>query len=619
MPQLRVIVRDGFGNEAVRTVVLEVAAAHGPPAPAVGPARRVRLGQILLEAGVINRAQLDVALAEQERTGERLGAVLRRMGLGSQEAIAEALAQQLRIPYIRIETSALDEALLLQVPEPVARRHQVIPIRVRENRLVLGMVDPVDLLAADDVSRLTRMIVEPAVITLDDFQRAIGQYPTAAGTMGEIIEQITVPTHADEDEPLDHLQAVAQDAPVVRLVNLIIVQAVREGASDIHIEPQERRVRVRYRVDGNLYTMMTPPAHVHAALVSRLKIMANMNIAERRVPQDGRVDLKIENQDVRLRVSTVPTTYGETAVVRILARSNAVVAIDRLGLRPDDARRFESIVTRPHGIVLFTGPTGSGKTTSLYAVLSRLNRTEVNIVTIEDPVEYQLPGINQVQVNPKAGLTFASGLRSFLRQDPDIIMVGEIRDEETARIAIHAALTGHLVLSTLHTNDAPSAVVRLVDMGIEPFLVSSSVIGVVAQRLVRVLCRTCREAYIPEPGTVERLGLAPAAGEAPPTFYRAGGCDLCNRSGYHGRTGLFEVMAVEDHVRELIARHAPASALREAAIASGMRTLQDDGVAKVLDGTTSLEELRRVVFLRDVSPAASADRLVRALAGGPAD
>jgi type IV pilus assembly protein PilB len=619
MPELRVIVRDSVGNEAVRTVVLEVAAAHGPPTPVAGPLRRVRLGQILLEAGVINRAQLEVALAEQERTGERLGTVLRRMGLGSQEAIAEALAQQLRIPYIRIDTGALDEALLLQVPEPVARRHQVIPLRVRENRLTLGMVDPVDLIAADDVSRLTRMVVEPAVITLDDFQRAIGQYPTAAGTMGEIIEQITVPAHGGDDEPLEQLQAVAQDAPVVRLVNLIIVQAVREGASDIHIEPQERRVRVRYRVDGNLYTMMTPPAHVHAALVSRLKIMANMNIAERRLPQDGRVDLKIENQDVRLRVSTVPTTYGETAVVRILARSNAVVAIDRLGLRPDDARRFEGIVTRPHGIVLFTGPTGSGKTTSLYAVLSRLNRTEVNIVTIEDPVEYQLPGINQVQVNPKAGLTFASGLRSFLRQDPDIIMVGEIRDEETARIAIHAALTGHLVLSTLHTNDAPSAVARLVDMGIEPFLVSSSVIGVVAQRLVRVLCQTCREPYVPDPGVVGMLGLTPAPGAAPPTFYRAGGCDLCNRSGYRGRTGLFEVMAVEDRVRELVARHAPASAIREAAVAAGMRTLQDDGVAKVLDGTTSLEELRRVVFLRDVSPAAGADRLVRALAAGSAD
>jgi type II secretory ATPase GspE/PulE/Tfp pilus assembly ATPase PilB-like protein len=331
------------------------------------------------------------------------------------------------------------------------------------------------------------------------------------------------------------------------------------------------------------------------------------------------VDLKIENQDVRLRVSTVPTIYGETAVVRILARSNAVVAIDRLGLRPDDARRFEGIVTRPHGIVLFTGPTGSGKTTSLYAVLSRLNRAEVNIVTIEDPVEYQLPGINQVQINPKAGLTFASGLRSFLRQDPDIIMVGEIRDEETARIAIHAALTGHLVLSTLHTNDAPSAVARLVDMGIEPFLVSSSVIGVVAQRLVRVLCHTCREPYVPDPGVVGMLGLTPTPGAAPPTFYRAGGCDLCNRSGYRGRTGLFEVMAIEDRVRELVARHAPASALREAAIASGMRTLQDDGVAKVLDGTTSLEELRRVVFLRDVSPSAGADRLVRALATGSAD
>jgi type IV pilus assembly protein PilB len=622
MPELRIVVRDGFGNEATQTVVLEVEAPHGPPAPPAGPPsprRRVRLGQILLEAGVINRVQLEAALAEQERTGERLGAVLRAMGLGSQEAVAEALAQQLRIPHVRIDLNALDEGLLLAVPEPVARRHQVIPVSVKGNRLVLGMVDPMDLLAADDVGRITKMMIEPAVITQDDFQRAIGQYPTAAGTVGEIIDQIAVPKHG-EGEPVEQLQAVAQDAPVVRLVNLIIVQAVREGASDIHIEPQERRVRVRQRVDGNLYTTMTPPAHVHAALVSRLKIMANMNIAERRAPQDGRVDLKIDNQDVRLRVSTVPTTYGETAVVRVLARSSAAVATDRLGLRPEDALRFEGIITRPHGIILFTGPTGSGKTTSLYAVLSRLNRTDANIVTIEDPVEYQLPGINQVQVNPKAGLTFASGLRSFLRQDPDIIMVGEIRDEETARIAIHAALTGHLVLSTLHTNDAPSAVARLVDMGIEPFLVSSSVIGVVAQRLVRVLCEACREPYTPDPEVLQVLGVDLAPRAAPPMFYRATGCDLCNRIGYHGRTGLFEIMPVEERVRDLVARHAPASALREAALAAGMRTLQDDGVAKVLEGTTSLDELRRAVFLRDRSAdAVRVGHPVRVPAGGGPD
>jgi type II secretory ATPase GspE/PulE/Tfp pilus assembly ATPase PilB-like protein len=321
-----------------------------------------------------------------------------------------------------------------------------------------------------------------------------------------------------------------------------------------------------------------------------------MNIAERRAPQDGSVDLRVDSREVRLRVSTVPTTLGEKTVIRILDKANATVEIGKLGFRPDDARRFEQMIVRPYGIVLFTGPTGSGKTTSLYAVLNRLNRPDVNIVTAEDPVEYQLPGISQVQVNAKAGLTFATGLRSFLRQDPDIIMVGEIRDEETARIAIHAALTGHLVLSTLHTNDAPGAIARLADMSIEPFLISSSVIGVVAQRLVRVLCEHCREPYTPSEDLLAAVGLRGMFD--PPTFYKAKGCEFCGGVGYRGRLGLFEVMTVDETVRELISRRAPATHIRRAALAGGMRTLQDDGLAKVIEGVTSLEEVRRVVFLQ---------------------
>jgi type IV pilus assembly protein PilB len=601
MATLRITVRNGAGLEASRLLEVEVGRAVTKPPDLSRPgvwSRRVRLGQILVEAGVITQEDLRRALDEQRRSGARIGAVILGMGLGSQEAIAQALAQQLGIAFVRVDVSALDDDLMLKVPEALAKRHQVIPLGLKDGRLVLGMVDPLDILAADDVYQVTGLQVIPAAITLDDFNRAVGQYPTPETAVAELLEDIEPPEEAEATGGLE----AADDAPIVRLANLILVQAVRQRVSDIHVEPQERQVRVRYRVDGALVTAMTPPRHVHAALASRLKILANMNIAERRVPQDGRVDLKVDGRDLRLRVSSVPTTWGEKIVIRILDRANAAVEIGRLGLQPADAQRFDRLINKPHGIILFTGPTGSGKTTSLYAVLNRLNRPEVNIVTIEDPVEYQLPGISQVQVNPKAGLTFASGLRSFLRQDPDIIMVGEIRDEETARIAIHAALTGHLVLSTLHTNDAPGAVARLVDMGIEPFLVASSVIGIVAQRLVRVLCERCREAYTPDAALLARLGVV--AEGSPPVFYRPVGCEFCAGLGYRGRIGLFEVMLVDATVRELVTKHAPVAEIARAALAAGMRTLQDDGVAKVVAGLTSVEELRRVVFLQDRAPAA---------------
>jgi type IV pilus assembly protein PilB len=596
MATLRITVRSRAGLEVTQTVAVGVIRA---PEPAVAPARglstgrRVRLGQILVEAGVITQDQLRLALEEQKKTGDRIGRTILSMGLGSQEAIAAALAQQLTIDFRRVDARALDDDLLLRVPEAMARRHQVIPLEVDGETIILGMVDPLDLLAIDDVYRLTGLDVQPAVITADDFQRAIGQYPTPGASLDALLDEIK-PLGGDAEA--EGTQVTGDDAPIVRLANLILVQAVREGASDVHIEPLERQVRVRFRVDGALRPVMTPPRHVHGALCSRVKIMANMNIAERRVPQDGRVDLRVDGREIRLRVSTVPTTLGEKTVIRILDRSNATVEIGKLGFRPNDARRFEQTINRPHGIILFTGPTGSGKTTSLYAVLNRLNRPEVNIVTAEDPVEYQLPGINQVQVNPKAGLTFATGLRSFLRQDPDVIMVGEIRDEETARIAIHAALTGHVVLSTLHTNDAPGAIIRLTDMGIEPFLVSSAVIGVVAQRLVRVLCERCREPYAPTEELLAAVGLRGMFD--PPTFYRAKGCEFCGGTGYRGRLGLFEVMTMDETVRTLVTRSVPVDQIRRAAAAAGMRTLQDDGLAKVLEGVTSVEELRRVVFMQ---------------------
>src|SRR5579875_2276350 len=421
--------------------------------------RRRRLGEILVEAGLLTPERLEEALERQKRTGERLGKVLLEMGIASEAEVARAVASQLGLEYLDLTQVLPDEQAMLVLPEHMARRYQVIPLRLADGKLTLGMVDPLDVLALDDVRRHT----------------------------------------PDEEMGLDRLRQLVDEAPVVRLVNQIILQAIRQRASDIHIEPQESRMRVRYRIDGILYNVMTPPRDIQAAVISRIKIMAEIDIAERRRPQDGRIAFKVDEREYDLRVNTMPTVFGEKVVMRILDKSAMMVGIDKIGLLPDTHRRFEQMMGKPYGIILLTGPTGSGKSTTLYSMLNRLNSTERNIITIEDPVEYHLPGINQVQVNPKAGLTFATGLRAFLRQDPDIIMVGEIRDEETARIAIHAALTGHLVLSTLHTNDAPGAVTRLVDMGIESFLVASSIIGVVAQRLVRVLCDRCKEAYSAPP------------------------------------------------------------------------------------------------------------------------
>jgi len=627
MAELNITVRDRYGQTAEQRVAVDVTAAPAPAAPPparvtpeerppdrpTGPRytegprgapnprrvspmrRRTPMGRILVEAGLLSEAQLERALAQQKQTGERLGRVILSMGLASQDDIAQAIAKQLNIDFVNLADVLLDEITLLRIPEQVARRHHVIPIAVEDGGLLLGMEDPLDIVALDDLRKLTGMEIRPAVITPDAFQRALSQYPV--GVDQTLAEIRPAEGGFDDEIAAERLRAVAEDAPIVRLANQVIVQAIRQGASDIHVEPQEQRVRIRYRIDGALYSVMTPPKHVQAALVSRVKIMSGMNIAERRVPQDGRIEMKVDNREIDLRVSTIPTVWGEKVVMRILDKGSAFVGIEKLGLLPEDHQRFDRIITRPHGIILLTGPTGSGKTTTLYAILNRLNRTEVNITTIEDPVEYQLPGIAQVQINPKAGVTFASGLRSFLRQDPDIIMVGEIRDEETSRIAIHAALTGHLVLSTLHTNDAAGAVTRLVDMGIEPFLVSSSVIGVIAQRLVRMLCTRCKEAYTPTPEVLRRLGLGNLT--TPPTFYKAVGCDYCNGIGYKGRSGIFEIMTVDDTIKGLIVARASSGQVKEAAVAAGMRTLQEDGMAKVLNGSTSAEEVLRVVFVEE--------------------
>ncbi len=559
--------------------------------------RRKLLGEVLVESGLITEAQLGDAMELQKQSKERLGRVLIGMGVGTEKDIAKAIARQLGLEFVDLDDVVPDEQALLVLPEHLARRYQLIPLGVDNGKLRLGMVDPLDVVAIDDVRRQLRQEIAPVVISHDGFLRVLNQYPALDDGVMAMISEIK--TDASEEMGLESLRKLVDEAPVVRLVNVIILQAVRQRASDIHIEPQETRVRVRYRIDGTLYNVMTPPRHIHAAIISRIKIMADMDIAERRLPQDGRIQLKVEHREIDLRVSTIPTVFGEKVVMRILDKSQTVVGVEKIGLLADNRQRFEAMLTKPYGIILLTGPTGSGKTTTLYTILNKLNSTESNIITIEDPVEYQLAGINQVMVNPKAGLTFANGLRSFLRQDPDIIMVGEIRDEETARIAIHAALTGHLVLSTLHTNDAPGAVTRLVDMGIEPFLVASSLIGVIAQRLIRILCEKCKQVYTPPVEVLQRLGASMLAGDSQVPIYRPVGCEFCTKIGYKGRSGIFEIMTIDDAIRTLITKQASIAEIKDQAIKAGMWTLAEDGLEKVILGTTSPEEVLDVVFVNE--------------------
>lgn len=553
---------------------------------------RQPLGQILVARGVITREQLTEALKAQRLSGKRLGDTLRTMGVSSDQ-IAEALSEQLMIPLVRLRNQTIDKAVLQLIPERMARRHQAIPIEASDARIIVAIVDPLDIVAIDDLRRLTGQEIDIVIATPDDFNLAISQYSALEGAVEETIRELPTAQVESQDVSADALLHMVEEAPIVRLVSMILSKAIRQRASDIHIEPQERHLRVRIRVDGLLATMMMPPKHVQAAVVSRVKILSGMDISERRLPQDGRIQMKVDDKEVDIRVSTMPTVYGEKAVMRVLDRSSGLVSLDRLGLSPHNRARIVAIANRPHGLFLTTGPTGSGKTTALYAILNMLNVPERNIVTIEDPVEYHVAGITQVQVNPKAGLTFAGGLRSYLRQDPDVIMVGEIRDAETAAIAVQAAMTGHLVLSTLHTNDAPGAVTRLLDMGIEPYLVASVLIGVSAQRLARLLCPECKEAVVLEPNVAARLGL-PVNGE-PVKVYRPRGCAECGDVGYRGRTALFEFMDVTEEIQTAIVRGAAQGELRSAAACSGMRSLLEDGTQKVLAGLTSAAELFRIL------------------------
>ncbi|NLW09774.1 MAG: Flp pilus assembly complex ATPase component TadA [Firmicutes bacterium] len=558
-----------------------------------------RLGDLLVATGYITQEALQEVLKEQNRTGERLGRILVNKGYITEQNLIEALEFQLGIPHVVLAKREIPQEVVAAVPEHIANKYKVFPVEKEGNRLVLGMVDPTDVVALDNLRLLLNVEIQPVIVTEEDLQRALGKYYGIQGTVAEVFKDLDIEFEEEKKEEEPAVEELVEDAPIVRLVNLIISQAVKERASDIHLEPSEKELVVRYRVDGVLRRMMTSPKNTQAAIISRVKIISGMNIAEKRLPQDGRIQLRVEGAPVDIRVSSIPTVFGEKIVMRILFKSGVLTKMERLGFLPDTLEKFRSVYRQPHGIILVTGPTGSGKSTTLSAVLNELNSPEVNIMTVEDPVEYQIPGVNQVQVNQKAGLTFAAALRSFLRQDPDIIMVGEIRDTETARIATQAALTGHLVLSTLHTNDAPSSITRLIDMEIEPFLVASTVIGVVAQRLVRGVCDGCKEPYRLEPDNPFYQSVRenlPDHSEEQLIFYRGKGCRQCNGSGYARRLAIHEVLLLNPELRSLISKDIPAGALKEAAIKAGMRTLFQDGLLKALQAKTTLEEVVRAAY-----------------------
>lgn len=551
---------------------------------------RKALGEAMVELGLITPDKLKQAKQEAERTKESLRRVLVRLGMVDEEAILSFVEEQLGIPRMDISNYLIDPKVLELVPENFARKNLLIPLFKIGDTLTVAMVDPMDVFALDELRLKVRCEVESVVVAEKDLLMALDQYYGAKGTMEEVVKSIDkakLGLKEGEEPELKTLEGLVEEAPVVKLVNLMIMEAINAGASDIHIEPDENILRTRYRVDGILHEVTSPPKHLQSAVVSRIKILSGMDIAEKRVPQDGRFQLKLENRQIDCRVSTVPTVYGENVVIRLLDLTSILLGLGELGLSPEALSVYEKLIRKSYGIILVTGPTGSGKTTTLYSSLNTINSPEKNIITIEDPIEYRLELVRQMQVNPKAGLTFANGLRSILRQDPDIIMVGEIRDLDTAEISIQAALTGHLVFSTLHTNDAPGAITRLVDMGVEPFLIASSIIGVVAQRLVRKICQDCKEPYVPS--FLKNMGLSEKT-----KFFRGKGCKKCMNTGYRGRLGIFELMIPNDQIRALAVAKASATEIRKAALKSGMVTMRDDGVEKVKSGITTLEEVLRV-------------------------
>ena len=553
------------------------------------------IGKLLIERGKLNAADLDRARRVQQETPERINVILTQLGLVSERDMAEALALYLDLPLVTAADYPTQAILEDQISTKFLKEFRTIPLADTAEGLVLAIADPLDAYAVNAMRLLTGKPVLPRVGVPAEIEAAFERlYGSSKASIENIFEEVTSEEDEGTNEDIERLKDLASEAPVIRMVNLLISKAVEMRASDIHIEPFERKLKVRYRIDGVLREVDAPPSRLRAAVISRVKLMAKLNIAETRLPQDGRIRLVIRGKEIDLRVSTVPSMHGESVVLRVLDKGSVALDFSTLGFEKQVLKSYLDLLDRPHGILLVTGPTGSGKTTTLYTSLLRLNTGERKILTVEDPIEYQLEGINQVQVKPQIGLGFANVLRSFLRQDPDVIMIGEIRDLETAEIAVQAALTGHKVLSTLHTNDAATTITRLLDMGVEDYLLTSTVNGVVAQRLVRTLCGHCREPRPVLPEMVEQLQLGRFTSSDPITLYQATGCEHCNGSGYLGRTGLLEILELSDPIRRLILRRAESHEIKRAAAEAGMRTMYQDGMYKILAGTTTLEEVLRV-------------------------
>lgn len=555
----------------------------------------LKLGEILIKKGILKRGQLENALKEQKSRAidqKRIGSYLVDLGYVSEEDITEALGMQFNLPVMHLEGFRIKPEVIDIIPETMAKRFNIIPLFKIEKELTLAISDPTDIQLLDIVSSRTQCKVIPVISPYSEISKAVEKHYSK-----KIETQLTETTKESELTEINRLEIEelkrsGVDLPIVKIVDRILIEAIEDAASDIHIEPRENNLTVRFRIDGILQEFTTYPVRMYPGIVSRTKILSSLDISERQKPQDGRIQIKIDDKEIDIRVSTLPTIYGEKVVMRLLDRSSVKVRVEDLGFSEKNLNIFQELVKEPYGIILVTGPTGSGKTTTLYAALNEINSVGKNIITIEDPVEYQLPIINQVQINLKKDLTFANALRSFLRQDPDVIMIGEIRDPETASIAAESALTGHLVFSTLHTNDAPSSITRLIDMGVEPFLLAPSLLGIIAQRLLRKICPHCKEEHVPSEAELNVMGVSSSLERL--KFHRGAGCDKCKRTGYKGRTGIQEILVVDEKIRELITNKASVGIIREEAVKKGFKDMRFDGLKKVVSGVTSVEELLRV-------------------------
>ncbi len=557
-----------------------------------------QLGELLVQKKIITKEQLDLALARQRSSNRRLGEELIRSQIVSEEQILSTLAESLNLPYIKLRSANIDQQIINKIPARFVTHYNFMPLNEKDNVLNIAVSDPLDLYTLDEIKLLLKTPINIMLSSTSEINEAIKKhYGVGAKTMAQMIDdpQAIEVISKKEAEDIDPKGEGTDDPSVIKFLDQIIQQAVAERATDIHVEPYEGKLRLRYRIDGLLYDVPVPSTihHFQSAIIVRIKIMADLDIAEKRLPQDGRIKIRIDNEDFDLRISILPTGFGESVEIRILARKQVFLSLTQLGLDSTGLELLNSMLTRPHGIILVTGPTGSGKTTTLYSCLNKINLSERKIITIEDPIEYQLPGITQIQVHPKINLTFSNGLRSMLRHDPDIMMVGEIRDLETAELAIRTALTGHLVFSTLHTNDAPGAIARLLDMGIEPYLVSSSLNCVIAQRLVRLICPACKKAFSPHEELIREFGIKDEK-ISKISFYQGAGCEECKHTGYLGRTAIFEVLEISDLIMEMILNHTPSNTIKQKAINSGMKTLRLAGWEKVVNGITTPEEVIRV-------------------------